>query len=109
MEERAPRLTGHYHIQFGCPEQAGEGMTFNLSTDGLCIITPIVIRAGQRVYARLILWDSSCIEYQIAIVRWCHNGRIGLELSFMEESDRRRLNLLLVELKARVSDKALAA
>lgn len=109
MEDRASRLPAHYHIQFACPEYAGQGMTLNLSTSGLCIITAKSITPGEGIYARLILSEGTadCIEFQSSIVRWCQYGRIGLEISLMEEADRRKLNLLLVELKRQTQTHAL--
>src|SRR3954471_4343452 len=97
---REQRWPAHYKIQFAYPEDAGEGMTLDLSPSGVCLITTTLIEPGVQLYARLLLSEEEnrYIEYQSAIVRWCRKGRIGLEVSTLEPDDEHRLLQLLCRL-----------
>jgi hypothetical protein len=93
---RAQRWPAHYKIQFAYAEDAGEGMTLDLSRSGVCLISTTLIEPGVQ-YARLVLSEAEnrYIEYQTAIVRWCRKGRIGLEASSLGPDDEHRLLQLL--------------
>lgn len=95
----AQRWSVHFHIQFASPDDAGEGMTLDVSERGLCIITTREIVPGVQLYARLLLNDGIYIEFQTATVKWCQNGQIGLEVSEMEPEDERRLSEMLYHLE----------
>jgi hypothetical protein len=104
LESRvAQRLTVHYQIQFAYPEDAGEGMTVDVSARGLCMITNRDIAPGIHLFVRLLLTDGSTIDFPTATVKWCQNGQIGLEISEMEPSDERRLSELLTQLEQPVT------
>src|SRR5215213_4193117 len=100
MSERAPRWPAHYKIQFAYPGDAGEGMTLDLSSSGVCLVTTRLIEPGLQLYARLLLSEEEnrYIEYQTATVRWCRKGKIGLEVSLLEPDDEHRLLQLLCRL-----------
>ncbi len=100
FRERAPRWQAHYQVQFACPLLADDGVTLNLSARGLCVITSRYISPGLQLYLRLLLPKQPAVDYQIAVVKWSHNRRIGLELSAIEEEDERRLSRLLLCLQA---------
>lgn len=94
----AERWSAHYKVQFAYPEYAGEGVTLDVSSGGLCIITNRVIAPGVEMYARLVLPDKTHVDVQSAIVRWCDNGQVGLEISEMERQDA----VALLELLSRL-------
>ena len=50
----AQRWSVHYKVQFAYPGYAGEGMTLDMSAEGLCIITDREIAPGVEMYARLV-------------------------------------------------------
>jgi hypothetical protein len=83
----AERWSVHYKVQFAYPEYAGEGLTLDVSAGGFCIITNREIAAGVEMYARLVLPDDTYLDVQTATVKWCDNGRVGLEISEMDRSD----------------------
>ena len=97
------RLSAHYKIQFAYPEYAGEGVTLDVSAGGLCVITNRDIAQGVEMYARLMLPDKTYLDVQTAIVRWCDNGQVGLEISEMEQQDA----LGLLELLSRLGGSAI--
>ncbi len=45
----AERLSVHYKVQFAYPEYAGEGVTLDVSSGGLCIITNREIAPGVEL------------------------------------------------------------
>jgi hypothetical protein len=93
------RCSVYYHIQFAYPDDAGEGMTMDVSERGLCMITNREIAPGVQLYARLLLTDGSYIDFPTATVKWCQNGQIGLEVSELEQKDEWRLSELLDHLE----------
>jgi PilZ domain len=93
------RWSLHYQIQFAHPDYAGEGMTLDVSERGLCMITSREIAPGVQLYARLLLTDGSYIDFPTATVKWCQSGQIGLEVSDVEQDDKRRLAELLHHLE----------
>lgn len=97
MLPRAPRWSAHYHVQFAYPEYAGEGMTLDISIEGICMVTTKTIRTGEQLYIQLLLGgeNPSCIECQIAPVMWCRNGKMGLQLCLMEQNDKQHYLKLL--------------
>src|SRR5262245_14009768 len=99
----AERLSAHYKVQFAYPEYAGEGVTLDVSSGGLCIITNREIAPGVEMYARLVLPDKTRLDVQTAIVKWCDNGQVGLEISEMEREDA----LGLLELLSRLCGSAI--
>lgn len=99
----AERLSAHYKVQFAYPEYAGEGVTLDVSSGGLCIITNREIEPGIEMYARLVLPDKTYVDVQSAIVRWCERGQVGLEISEMEREDA----LALLELLSRLGGSAI--
>ena len=62
-------------------------MTLDVSAGGLCIITNRTIEPGVEMFARLVLPDDAHLEVPTAIVKWCDNGQVGLEISEMERQD----------------------
>ncbi len=99
----AERWSAHYKVQFAYPEYAGEGVTLDVSSGGLCIITNREIAPGVELYARCILPDKTHLDVQTATVRWCENGQIGLEISEMGRQDA----LGLLELLSRLGGSAI--
>jgi hypothetical protein len=99
----AERWSAHYKVQFAYPEYAGEGVTLDVSSGGLCIITNREIAPGVEMYARLVLPDKTHVDVQTATVKWCENGQIGLEISEMERQDA----LGLLELLSRLGGSAI--
>lgn len=99
----AQRWSVHYKVQFAYPGYAGEGMTLDMSAEGLCIITDREIAPGVEMYARLVLPDSAHLDIQTATVKWCNNGQIGLEISEMERQDA----LCLLQLLSRLGGAAI--
>lgn len=99
----AERLSAHYKVQFAYPEYAGEGVTLDVSSGGLCIITNREIEPGIELYARLVLPDKTHVDVHTAIVRWCERGQIGLEIAEMEKEDA----LSLLELLSRLGGSAI--
>lgn len=99
----AQRWSVHYKVQFAYPGYAGEGMTLDMSAEGLCIITDREIAPGVEMYARLVLPDSAHLDIQTATVKWCNNGQIGLEVSEMERRDA----LCLLQLLSRLGGAAI--
>ena len=94
----AQRWSVHYKVQFAYPDYAGEGVTLDVSSGGLCIITNQEVAPGVEVYARLVLPDNAHLEVPNATVKWCGNGQIGLEISEMERQEALRLLQLLSSL-----------
>lgn len=99
----AERLSAHYKVQFAYPEYAGEGLTLDVSSGGLCIITNREIAPGVEMYARLVLPDNTHLDVHTATVRWCERGQVGLEISEMERADA----LALLELLSRLGGSAM--
>lgn len=99
----AERLTAHYKVQFAYPEYAGEGLTLDVSSGGLCIITNREIAPGVEMYARLVLPDNTQLDVHTAIVRWCERGQVGLEIAEMAREDA----LGLLELLSRLGGSAI--
>jgi hypothetical protein len=99
----AQRWSVHYKVQFAYPGYAGEGMTLDMSAEGLCIITDREIAPGVEMYARLVLPDNAHLDIQTATVKWCDNGQIGLEISEMERQDA----LCLLQLLSRLGGAAI--
>ena len=97
------RWSVHYKVQFAYPGYAGEGMTLDMSAEGLCIITDREIAPGVEMYARLVLPDNAHLDIQTATVKWCDNGQIGLEISEMERQDA----LGLLQLLSRIGGAAI--
>ena len=91
----AQRWPLRYRIQFACFDFTGEGMTLDLSSGGLCIVTNREIAAGREMYARLVLPDNTYLDVQTATVKWCDNGKVGLEIREMEQPEAVRLLELL--------------
>jgi hypothetical protein len=99
----AQRWSVHYKVQFAYPGYAGEGMTLDMSAEGLCIITDREIAPGVEMYARLVLPDNAHLDIQTATVKWCDKGQIGLEISEMERQDA----LCLLQLLSRLGGAAI--
>jgi acetyltransferase-like isoleucine patch superfamily enzyme len=99
----AQRWSVHYKVQFAYPGYAGEGVTLDVSAGGLCIITNRVIAPGVEIYTRLVLPDNAHLEVPNAIVKWCDNGQVGLEISEME----RQAALCLLQLLSRLGGSAI--
>lgn len=59
------------------------------------MITTREIPTGVQLYVRLLLPDRRCIDFQTATVRWCQSGKIGLEVSLINEDHGRPLSDLL--------------
>jgi hypothetical protein len=91
----AQRWPLHYKVQFASPDFAGEGLTLDVSAGGLCIITNRLISPDVEMYARLLIEDGTYLDVQTATVKWCDNGKVGLEISEMERRDVERLLELL--------------
>lgn len=100
FRERAPRWQAHYQVQFACPQLADNGVTLNVSAKGLCVITSRYVSPGLQLYLRLLLPKQPPVEYQLAMVKWSQNRRVGLELLAIEEADEHRLSRLLGSLDA---------
>ena len=109
MLRRPPRWSAHYQIQFGYPGDAGEGMTLDLSPDGLCMVTARQIDPGVQLYARVLIseLENRYIEYETAVVKWCNKGKIGLQVSALEPEHEHRLLELLCQLAKPQSSKSM--
>ncbi len=73
--------------------QTGEGLVLNLSKHGCLVEAVISIQSGTHLQLRLFLPDndqSVCVS--LAVVRWAHACRFGVEFLEMDEKYRSRLN-----------------
>ena len=73
--------------------QLGEGWVIDLSMRGCLVEGPVPVKAGDRLQLRLCLPDSHpSICVSIAVVRWVHGRRFGVEFMRVDDKYRAHLN-----------------
>lgn len=72
--------------------EVGEGWVFDLSMRGCLVEGSVRVKAGDRLQLRFCLPDSHpSICVSVAVVRWVHDRRFGVE--FMRVGDKYRAHL----------------
>jgi len=77
----------------------GEGRVVDLSLRGCGIVTSAAVHPGTTLTVRIDQSpDEAALTVQQAVVRWCRNGRIGLEFVTLQPDEWVRLQALVKDL-----------
>jgi hypothetical protein len=81
---------------------AGEGYTFNLSTNGCRIESDSTVEVGSylAIHVRLTDHTGSSLSIPVARVRWVGAQAFGIEFMKRQEQDGRRLEQFVRETAA---------
>ncbi len=93
MEKRRhSRVAVHLPISFSGDEAAGEGLVSSISKDGCAVVSPEKIEPGALLDLRIKFPEHDALmEVDLAVVRWVHGGRFGLEFIRMHPDEQERL------------------
>ncbi len=94
MEKRKhSRLAVHLPISFTGDEAAGEGVVSNLSKEGCMIVTHEKVEPDSLLDLRIYFPEyDSVMEIDLAVVRWTHGGRFGVEFIGIHPDEQERLH-----------------
>ncbi len=77
----------------------GEGHAIDLSLRGCGIVTQTAVHPGTTLTIRIHQSpDEAALTVQQAVVRWCRNGRIGLEFVTLQPDEWVRLQAIVKDL-----------
>ena len=93
MERRRhPRLAVELPIAFCSDEGASEGMVSGLSESGCTVTCEEKIEPGTLMDLRIQLPDTEGpMEVSLAVVRWAHGTKFGIEFLSMHPDEQDRL------------------
>ena len=75
----------------------GEGRTLDVSKQGCLVESPALVKAGDHIQLRLFLPETRpFVSVSLAVIRWTHGLRFGVEFMELEESNQDRLHHVLV-------------
>lgn len=101
MEHRQhERFPAHFRSAFSSVNRVeGEGTVVDLSLRGCGIVCHTAIHPGTTLTLRIHVPDpETTLTVQQAVVRWCRDGRIGLEFLSLPPDEWARLQRLVKEL-----------
>ncbi|MBS0172071.1 MAG: PilZ domain-containing protein [Nitrospira sp.] len=99
-QRRHQRVSVRFHSTFSSVNRVdGDGRVLDLSLCGCGIITPAAVHAGTILTLRIDRPDGDApLTVQQAVVRWCRDGRIGLEFVTLQPDEWVRLQTLVKDL-----------
>lgn len=96
-----PRFTAQFRSTFSGGQREGHGKTLDLSDGGCKIETDLTVAVGAnfecRIYVPGLNWPLRIDEAQ---VRWVKGKTFGLQFLAIQQTEREKLNQVIVELKA---------
>ena len=101
MDQRQhQRVSVHFQSSFSSVNRVeGEGHVVDLSLRGCGIVTSAAVHPGTTLTVRIHEpAHDAPLTVQQAVVRWCRNGRIGLEFVTLQPDDWVRLQALVKDL-----------
>src|SRR5262245_18031355 len=88
-----PRVAVNGAVVFSVNGFTGEGKVLDLCVPGCLIESPFSLKRGQFLTLRLRLPQvSASFSVPLAVVRWMHGMRFGVEFIEMEQRERQRFN-----------------
>jgi hypothetical protein len=101
MDQRQhSRYPVRFHSSFSSVNLiAGDGIVVDLSLRGCCILSALDILPGTTLELRIYTSDSGApLAVEQAVVRWCREGRVGLEFLSLQPGEWARLQDLVKSL-----------
>lgn len=98
MEQRQhERFPAHFRSAFSSVNRVeGDGTVVDLSLRGCGIMTHTAIHPGTTLTLRIHMPDPETqLTVQQAVVRWCRDGRIGLEFLSLPPDEWARLQRIV--------------
>ncbi len=97
MEKRKhSRVAIQLPISFSGEEIAGEGRLANISKEGCMVVSHEQVEPEALLGLQIHLPENdSLMEVDLAVVRWTHGGKFGLEFIQMHPDERERLHRVL--------------
>lgn len=99
-QRRHQRISVRFQSSFSSVNRVeGEGRVVDLSLRGCGIVTSAAVHPGTTLTVRIDQSpDEAALTVQQAVVRWCRNGRIGLEFVTLQPDEWVRLQALVKDL-----------
>ncbi len=99
-QRRHQRVSVRFHSSFSSVNRVeGEGHVVDLSLRGCGILTQAAVHPGTTLTVRMHQApDEAALTVQQAVVRWCRNGRIGLEFVTLQPDEWVRLQAIVKDL-----------
>ncbi len=101
---RSPRFPVHCLIVFYRNDTRAEGTMINVSMSGCGVESATRLHRGNCVVLLLHLPDQAPPIQVLAMVRWAHEQRFGLEFLNLRAEDQERLRRFIETLTAGRSD-----
>ena len=101
MEQRQhPRFPVRFHSSFSSVNLVtGDGLVVDLSLQGCGILSPVDVLPGTMLELRIYTSsDEGPLAVGEAVVRWCRDGRVGLEFLSLQPGEWARLQNIVKEL-----------
>ena len=101
MDQRHhPRFPVHFRSSFSSVNRVGgEGNVVDLSLRGCGILSATAVHPGTTLELRIQpAGDAAALTIQQAVVRWCRDGRIGIEFVSLQPDEWTRLQGIVKEL-----------
>jgi len=98
MEQRQhERFPAHFRSAFSSVNRVeGDGTVVDLSLRGCGIVSQTAMHPGTTLTLRIHLPDpETMLTVQQAVVRWCRDGRIGLEFQSLPPDEWARLQRIV--------------
>ncbi len=107
-QRRHHRVFVHFQSSFSSVNRVdGEGRVVDLSLCGCGIVTPAAVHPGTLLTLRIHQPnDETPLTVQQAVVRWCRDGRVGLEFVTLEPDHWIRLQALVKNLTKQPYERA---
>lgn len=99
-QRRHQRVSVRFQSSFSSVNRVdGEGHAIDLSLRGCGIVTQTAVHPGTTLTIRIHQsLDGAALTVQQAVVRWCRNGRLGLEFVTLQPDEWVRLQALVKDL-----------
>ena len=86
------RIPVNSPVVFTMGSMVGEGQVLDLTNPGCLIQSKACLKKGETLHLKMFLPDAkSPLTVALAVVRWAHGSRFGVEFIKMTEHDRAQL------------------
>ena len=109
MDQRHhPRYPVHFRSSFSSVNRVGgDGEVVDLSLRGCGILSTTGVHPGTTLELRIHITDQDIpLTVQQGVVRWCRDGRIGLEFVSLQPDEWTRLQGIVKELTRQPYERA---
>ena len=98
---KEPRFPVHFRSSFSSANiVSGMGVLSDLSSGGCRIVSATQVEPGTTLALRIEVMDEEPpLHIKQVVVRWCRNGRFGVEFISLAPEDWARLQLAVKELE----------